>query len=393
MCNSCETGGKQKAAIWWRVSTGDQLELSPQTQVSDARTLLNSEGFIVPDEFVLGADWSSPEIMKCPEYQQLFRLVDQRRTHAIGVYNPDRLAARPADRLFLRAMCEKSGISVHSVYGEILAGPEGEFLEFAQTWAKFLQVTRAQQSAKDGLRDRAKIKGLMPGGRPPFGYEYAKKLDARGNTVTDHTRVLASRDWHIVSRIFRRFHDESYSIRKIAMELEADGILSPKGNPRWDPSTISGMLKNPMYGGRAYGLRHRAVQPEARTARTYGKSSIADNPREDWVELNVVVESPVVALAEFEAIQDRLRLNQKYSPRNAKHQYLLRGLITCELHEKTFHGVHNQGDSDGFVYQCGAYAHGKPKNACKRSIWGPKIEREMWEQAENILRHPETIIN
>ena len=173
MCNSCKTGGKRIAAIWWRVSTGDQLDLSPQTQVSDTRNLLNSEGFIVPDEFVLGADWSSPEIMECPEYQQLFRLVDQRRIHAIGVYNPDRLAARPADRLFLRAMCEKNGISVHSVYGEIIGGPEGEFLEFAQTWAKFLQVTRAQESAKDGLRDRAKIKGLMPVGRSPFGYEYA----------------------------------------------------------------------------------------------------------------------------------------------------------------------------------------------------------------------------
>ncbi|MCH8870895.1 MAG: recombinase family protein [Chloroflexi bacterium] len=392
MCISCKNGGPQEAGIWWRVSTGDQLDLSPKTQISDARALLESQGFVVNDNYVLGADWSSPEIKNCPEYQHLFRLVEQRSIHAIGVYNPDRLAARPADRLFLRAVCERNGVTVVSVHGEIMEGPEGEFLEFAQTWAKFLQVTRAQESSKDGLRDRAKIKGLMPAGRPPFGYEYAKKVDTSGNTVTDHSRVVSSKDWYIVSRIFRRYIEDGLSIRKIAKELRDDGILSPRGREKWDPSSISNMLRNPMYGGKAFGLRHKAVEPSERTGRTYGKSSMTANPRDEWVELGVVVETPVVSWPEFEAIQERLKLNQKFSPRNAKHSYLLRGLIICEEHGVPFHGVHHQGDGEGFVYQCGSYARGKPAKTCKRSIWGPNIERHTWERAQSLLRNPAAII-
>ena len=30
-----------KAAIWWRISTGDQQEISPDTQIQEALTLAN----------------------------------------------------------------------------------------------------------------------------------------------------------------------------------------------------------------------------------------------------------------------------------------------------------------------------------------------------------------
>ena len=36
------------AAIWWRVSTDEQREISPDTQIAEALTLAEGEGFQVP---------------------------------------------------------------------------------------------------------------------------------------------------------------------------------------------------------------------------------------------------------------------------------------------------------------------------------------------------------
>jgi len=49
------------AAIWWRVSTDEQREISPVTQTGEALALAlaEQEGYSVPPENVIGTDWSS----------------------------------------------------------------------------------------------------------------------------------------------------------------------------------------------------------------------------------------------------------------------------------------------------------------------------------------------
>ena len=152
------------------------------------------------------------------------------------------------------------------------------------------------------------------------------------------------------------------------------------------------MLKNPTYAGRVYGLRHKAVQPGKRVAQTYGKTSMVDLPFEEWVPLKVVVESPIVTWAEYQATQDRLKANQRFSPRNAKHQYLLRGLIVCEAHGRTYHGRYHAKDK--FVYVCSAYRPGHTHlEPCKRYLYGLTLDRAVWEKASDVLSNPEVILN
>ena len=50
-------GSQSSAAVWWRVSTDDQRETSPDTQVRAALELARREGYEVPEEYVLGTDW------------------------------------------------------------------------------------------------------------------------------------------------------------------------------------------------------------------------------------------------------------------------------------------------------------------------------------------------
>src|SRR3990172_6372953 len=52
----------------------------------------------------------------------------------------------------------------------MLEGPEGQLVELALAIGKERSVERAQQGARDGLRDRAKLKGLPTTRGNPYGY-------------------------------------------------------------------------------------------------------------------------------------------------------------------------------------------------------------------------------
>ena len=54
------------AAIWWRVSTDDQKEISPDAQTSAALALAEQEGCLVPPEYIIGTDWASLSVWDKP---------------------------------------------------------------------------------------------------------------------------------------------------------------------------------------------------------------------------------------------------------------------------------------------------------------------------------------
>lgn len=68
--------------------------------------------------------------------------------------------------------------------------------------------------------------------------------DEDGNLVIDPEQA------EIVKRIYREYL-EGYSMDKIAAGLEADGILTRAGKPRWHTSTINKILRNEKYIGDA----------------------------------------------------------------------------------------------------------------------------------------------
>jgi site-specific DNA recombinase len=68
--------------------------------------------------------------------------------------------------------------------------------------------------------------------------------DEEGNLVIDPEQA------EVVKRIYREYL-EGYSMDKIAAGLEADGILTGAGKPRWHTSTINKILRNEKYIGDA----------------------------------------------------------------------------------------------------------------------------------------------
>ena len=219
---------KPIGGIWWRVSTKGQTDMSPETQIIEAKEMLEDLGYSVPEDRIIGADWHSLAVLDCPAMETLLSWVRQGEIQAIGMYHGDRLAGSPAQKMFIVDLCERHGVKLLSRHSPIVEGKEGELLEYVRTWGKEQQVIRAQQASKDGLRDRAKVRGLPASARCPYGYSFATKRTPMGGVERDYTRMVPTEGWHVAGLIWHKAL-EGIALRKISRDLYRQGIRTPTG--------------------------------------------------------------------------------------------------------------------------------------------------------------------
>ena len=387
------TTAKPKAAIWWRESTKAQLELSPETQIKESRAKLEAEGYVVPDDRIIGAVWHSLDTLECPEMQTLLSWMRQREVQAVGMINSDRLSGEMAQKLAIIDIAKKHGVTLIAVQSPIGSGPEGELIETVRTYAKYLQVIRAQEGARDGLRDRVLVKGLPATGQAPYGYRFPRRVDSQGTKTQDCSRLAPDDNWYIVQEIWRLALDGG-SLRSIIMTLRDRGIKTARGLPTWRTKAVADILHNPVYAGRYYAMRKTYSRPaEGAGANRYRRTSDKRRPIDEWVQLpNVAVEKAIVSWEEFLRMQERLLMNKKMSIRNAKLPYLLRGLMRCEVHNRTYCGRRQDGHH---LYRCrGSNGGGElTSERCPRpSLGGQGLESKVWARAVELLASPETVL-
>ena len=378
--------GRKVGEIWWRVSTDDQKEISPDTQTGAAMALAERGGYIVPPENIIGTDWHSLSVWESPPMERLKALIRARAIAAVFMYDADRGPSKPVHRLLFRALCEENGVVVRCCHGEIPGGEMGEVMEFLSAWAKEKQVNRAQRGAKDGLRDRARIKGLPVNGKPPYGYRFRYELHGDkkipvGMEPEPSTHSVAASIWQMAV--------DGAPLRGICRQLIDQGIPSPRGGT-WSAGTLYNLIRNPIYGGRYYALRHEAIVPQRRKKLTYGNSSQRHVPRDQWYLLeDFIINEPVVSWLQWEAVQERLHQNKVLSPRNSKRFYLLSGILFCEEDGRRLCGLSKKNGKHHY-YACtlrAGAAPGKPPCSHKR-LRGADVEQVVWANVSAFLSNP-----
>ena len=96
------------AAIWARVSTHDQAETSIPSQVERCTDLLKRNGY--NPTYIFTTNWTSLELNACYEFQELYKLVRDRKIGALAVFNRDRLQADAMERLSFLSECQEKGV-------------------------------------------------------------------------------------------------------------------------------------------------------------------------------------------------------------------------------------------------------------------------------------------
>jgi ribosomal protein S20 len=151
---------------------------------------------------------------------------------------------------------------------------------------------------------------------------------------------------------------------------------------------VSAILKNPAYAGKIAALRYESGTPKVRRKNTFGKTSAKERPPEQWTFLDGLVTQPVVSMAQYDIVRGRLALNQQYAKRNAKGNYLLRGLVECQICHRTYYGVQRTSHIPGYVCQ-GAWAQLYGKKCEAKHISCQKLDDAVKFKVRNFLEHPD----
>src|SRR5205085_9940323 len=112
------------------------------------------------------------------------------------------------------------------------------------------------------------------------------------------------------------------------------------------------------------------------------KSSTRRRAQSEWIPLILPDNLKIIARDQWQRVQAQLDRNLAFSTRNAKHAYLLRGLVRCGGCGATYVGDPNHG---AFYYRC--------YRRCKRfpTIRESLLDAAVWGAVEGVILKPNTI--
>ncbi len=349
------------AAAYIRVSTDDQMEISPESQLSKIREYAEKNNMLLSSQYIFHDDGISGRAAdKRPGFQQMIAAAKD-PSHpfdVIIVWKFSRFARNQEESIFYKSILRsKCKVDVVSVSEPLIAGPFGSLIERIIEWMDEFYSIRLSEEVKRSMTVNAKKGNLQS--TPSFGYR-----------VENHMLVPVPEEAAIVQEIFRRFiaGDAMYALAK---SINERGIRTHRGNA-FENRTVEYILNNPVYIGK---LRWT---PTGRTRRNYKNedSIIADAAHEG------IIGSDTWAAAQARIVEIRKSYKPHGKP-SCERKHWLCGVIRCSSCGNTLTFV--QPNS----LQCNAYLKGSCKDSHRITI--PLMEEAFLQQLQHDLTFAEFI--
>lgn len=319
------------AAAYVRVSTDDQMELSPDSQMEKIREYAAKNGLLLLSEYIFHDDGISGRAAeKRPGFQQMIATAKD-PSHpfdVIIVWKFSRFARNQEESIFYKSILRsKCKVDVVSVSEPLIAGPFGSLIERIIEWMDEFYSVRLAEEVKRSMTVNAKNGALQA--TPSFGYR-----------VENRQLVIVPEEAEIVREIFHRFIAGDAMFR-IAKDLSARGVRTHRGNP-FENRTIDYILNNPVYLGK---LRWT---PTGRTRRNFKNedSIIAD-----------ALHEPIIDVETWDAAQARCaelkKSYKRYGKPSSERKHWLCGVVRCSACGATLIWANPH------FMKCNNYAHGR----------------------------------
>lgn len=332
----------QIGALYIRVSTTEQAELSPPAQ---KRLLLNyakANDIEIPANYQFvdeGISGKQESLWKRCSFQKMIQTAKQTPSpfSVILVYKFSRFARSQEDSIVYKNLLKKQcGIKVISVTEPMLEGPYGELIERMIEWMDEFYSINLAGEVKKGMMEKA-----MRG-----GYQSALPLGYRKGT--DKIPTIDYQSAKIVQIIFEKYVYEHTSMRAIAQFLNERQCRTRLGKP-FESRTISYILENPFYIGKVRWNRQ-------------SHSSHSIRPKSEWILTDGKHEKIISPLL-FEQAQNRKREENthRYRHDSTSCKHWLSGILCCSSCQKTlsFHQISKDADSTYSYFQCYQYSKGQ----------------------------------
>lgn len=378
------------AAVYCRVSTAAQEEegTSLDTQEAACRKYAAEQGWDVDEAHMYREQWSGFTRDR-PGLTKLRTAVREHEVAIVLVYSMDRLSRNQVDTAILIDEILQSGARLDCVTESVEHSSTGTFLINVRAFIAEREREFIRERTMRGRRMKAEKEGQLPtggGGNNLYGYTYNK---------TTKRREINPATAPIVQQVFHWIGNEGMTLYKAADRLNALGIATPTGKaPLWKVSTLSRMLANPAYTGETYAYRRFVVPSKKHRPGTKKHVSTVARPIEEQVLLPDATPQ-LISPELWQRVQERLIANQRFSPRNAKHTYLLRGRIVCDQCGAAYTGrcaKSGCGGATHFYYRCGRVQN-RPDDPCtSRSVVMETVDAAVWEYVKSVIENPALIM-
>jgi site-specific DNA recombinase len=385
------------AAIYARVSSDRQKEEQTiASQTSALRAYAAEHAYLVPDGCVFEDEgWSGATLMR-PGLERLRDLAAQGHVEAVLVYSPDRLSRKYAYQVLLLEEFARHGVDVVFLQAPRAETPEDFLLLQFQGMIAEYEKAQISERTRRGKRHRAQAGLVNALTGAPYGYRYVRKSEggpARYDVIEQEAAV--------VREVFRRYTEEGESLAILARWLTSAGIPTRTGQPRWNPSTVWAMLRNPAYQGTA--CFQKTMQTERRRVtlnrRLRQRGGIAarpvcahPRPREEWIEIPVPA---LISPTQFALAQERFDQNRRFAARRTKHPSLLQGVLVCQVCGYAFYRS-SARTASGMrrYYRCpgaDAYRFPQGRRCANRPVRQDALDALVWEQVIQLLANPSLV--
>lgn len=319
------------AAVYIRVSTEEQAELSPETQMEKIQEYAKREGIVIlQDQIYMDAGISGKKAEKRPEFMRMIAAAKEKECPftVLLLWKFSRFARNQEEAIFYKSILRsKCGVDVVSVSEPLAAGHFGSLIERIIEWMDEFYSIRLSEEVKRSMEVNARRGKLQA-------------IAAFGYRAVDGRLVPEREEAEIIQRIFNSFI-AGKGLFPIAKELNAMGIKTHRGNP-FENRTVEYILRNPVYIGK---LRWN---PSGRTRRDYFNKNIivADSDH-----------TPLITQETWDAAQQRMdevKAKWGYKARpTSELKHWLSGLVRCSSCGSTliFAMPH--------YYKCSSFAKGR----------------------------------
>src|SRR4051812_7942407 len=379
-------------AIYARVSTQRQAQAQTTDQQLDRlRAHAEGQGWSVTVDRVFRDDGYSGASLRRPGLDRLRDAPTSARLDRILITAPDRLARNYVHQVLLVEELQKHGAEVVFLDRPMSRDPHDQLLlQIRGAVAEYERTLIAERMRRGRLR-KLRVGTLLPWTRPPYGY----RLDPERPRDPAGVR-LDEAEAAVVRDLFAWFADEGAAVFTLVQRLHRLGIASPRGHRTWSPSSLRGVLTNPVYLGQVFANRLRTHPAERRRSallplgRGQGAKRVAD-PAE-WIAVAPV--PAIIGQEQFDRAQERLAYNRQMARRNNRvHPYLLRGLVSCGWCRRGCTGRHMLPNHD--YYLCRTKTQARlltPGERCPaRSIPARALEELVWRDLCEVLSAPDMI--
>lgn len=226
-------------ALYIRVSTEDQAELSPDAQKRLLLDYAKKNEIIVSKDFIFAESVSGRHAQKRPEFQRMIATAKQ-SSHPIDVilvWKFSRFARNQEESIVYKSMLKKDRVDVVSVSEPLIEGPFGSLIERIIEWMDEYYSIRLSGEVLRGMKEKALQHGYQS--TPCLGY------DAVGH---GKPFVINETEYAMVSYIMDLYDNQNMDETAIARRCNDLGYRTKRGNP-FERRTIDRILENPFYCG------------------------------------------------------------------------------------------------------------------------------------------------